>query len=156
MVDQTVQSYCDSLTALGIENAPVEHPASREIADVLDSLSLSFADCMPTIIMKADDNFIAISIRGDTRVNFKKVKRAFGVSDLRMATPDEFAELTGLPLGAARVYNPGVLTILDTKIFEKEYLTGGSGCFDYSVKVKTADLTKIPDSTVADVHKEAS
>lgn len=154
MIDQNVRDYCTSLTELGIENEPLDHPASREIAGVLDSLGLSFSDCSPALIMKADDSFIGVVIRGDTRADFKKIKKAFNIKDLRMATPEEFTELTGgLPLGTARVYTPGVQTVLDTKVFEKEYLTGGSGRFDCSIRAKTSDLTKIPNSVVADVNK---
>ncbi len=152
-MEQNVQDYCDSLTVLGIENTIVEHPASKAIAEVLHSLGLSFSDCVPTLIMKADDRFIAVVIRGDTKTDFKKIKKAFGMKDLRMATPEEFTNLTGLPLGTARIYTPGIQTILDTKVFEKEHLTGGSGRFDCSIRIKTADLTKIPNSTVADINK---
>jgi prolyl-tRNA editing enzyme YbaK/EbsC (Cys-tRNA(Pro) deacylase) len=76
------------------------------------------------------------------------------VRDLRMATPEEFTQETGLPVGAARVYNPGMRTVLDTRLFEREYLTGGSGRFDRSVRVRTADLRRLPDSMVADVNRE--
>lgn len=90
-------------------------------------------------------------IRGDIRADFKKIKKTFGIKNLRMATPEEFTELTGLPVGTARVYNPGMRTILATQVFEKEYLTGGSGRFDCSIKVRTSDLRKIPDGAVADI-----
>ena len=153
MEEQNIRDYCDSLTTLGIENTALEHPASKEIAGVLNFLGLSFSDCVPTLIMKADHRFIAAVIRGDTRVDFKKIKKAFGIKDLRMATPEEFTDLTGLPLGTARVYTPGIQTIMDTKVFEKEYLTGGSGRFDCSIRVKTSDLIKVPDSVVADINK---
>ncbi len=152
-VDEDVRRYCDSLTELGIENAAVEHPTSREISGVLAALGLSFADCVPTLIMRADDDFIAVVIRGDTRADFKKIKKTFGIKNLRMATPDEFTERTGLPVGTARVYNPGIRTIVDDLVFEKEYLTGGSGRFDCSIRVRTSDLRGIPDCTVADIRQ---
>jgi prolyl-tRNA editing enzyme YbaK/EbsC (Cys-tRNA(Pro) deacylase) len=145
--------YCATLTALGIGTEVFEHPPAKEFAGLLDYLGLSFSDCIPTLIMKADDHFLAVLIRGDTRADFKKIKKTFGINDLRMASPEEFNSVTGLPVGTARVYTPGLRTILDTKLFEREYLTGGSGRFDYSIKVKAADLTKIPGSVVADISK---
>ena len=81
------------------------------------------------------------------------MKKAFHVKDLRMATSEEFTKLTGLSVGTARVYIPGVQTVLDTKVFEKEYATGGSGHFDCSIRVKTADLRKLPGSAVVDMSK---
>lgn len=153
MIDQLVRDYCDSLAELGIENAVLQHPPSKEISGVLASLGLSFADCVPTLIMRADGRFLAIVIRGDTRADFRKIKKLLGVRDLRMATPNELTELTGLPLGTARVYTRGVQTIIDTQVLEKEYLAGGSGRFDCSIRVRTSHLTKIPNSMVADVHQ---
>lgn len=152
MMDPTVTTYVNTLTEIGIENGIVEHPSLKAIKDVLDYLGLTFSDCLPTLIMKADGEFIAVVFKGDNKVDFKKVKRDFGIKDLRMATPEEFKQLTGLLIGAARVYEPRVnKTIIDKKVFEKEYLTGGSGNFSCSIKYKTSDLEKIPNSTTADI-----
>jgi prolyl-tRNA editing enzyme YbaK/EbsC (Cys-tRNA(Pro) deacylase) len=119
---------------------------------VLDYLHLTFADCLPTLTMKADTDFIAVVFKGDCRADFKKIKKQFGIKDLRLATAEEFRELTGLPLGAARVYAPSIhRTYIDKKVFEKEYLLGGSGSFSCSIKYKTADLTNLPDRVVADI-----
>ncbi len=69
-----------------------------------------------------------------------------------MATPDEFTQLTGLPIRAARVYTPEVnKKIIDAKVFEKEHLMGGSGSFSCSIKYKTSDLTKIPNSVTENI-----
>jgi prolyl-tRNA editing enzyme YbaK/EbsC (Cys-tRNA(Pro) deacylase) len=153
MIDDDVRKYCDLLTELGVENTPVEHPASREISGVLAALGIEFSDCVPALVMKADGEPVVVVIRGDTRADFKKIKRMLGVGDLRMATPEEFGEITGVQVGAARVYTPGVRTLIDQKVLEKAYLTGGSGRFDCSIRVRTGDLMKLPDSEVTDVSK---
>lgn len=102
--------------------------------------------------MKADDTFVARVFRGDCKVDFKKVKNQFNIKDLRMATPEEFTNLTDLPIGAARAYIPNVhKTIIDKKVFEKEYLTCGSGSFSCSIEYKTSDLTKISNSVTSEI-----
>lgn len=154
MADQNVQLYCNELTTLGIENKVLEHPTLKTKIDVLNYLHLNASDCIPTLIMKADDKFIAVALRGDCKVDFKKVKKEFGIKDLRMATPDEFTNLTHLPIGAARVYTPEVkMTVIDNKVFEKDYLTGGSGGFNYSINYKTSDLKKLPNSITANISQ---
>lgn len=155
MVSSEVVEYCRQLTDVGIDNEPLEHPASREIRGVLDALGLDFEDCVPALVMMADGAPVVIVIRGDTRADSKKIKRLLNAHDLRMATPAEFEAIAHVPLGAARVYNPGIRTIIDEKVFEKEYLTGGSGRFDVSIRVRTNDLRKMPDSEVGDVSKAA-
>lgn len=154
MQDELVTSYLKALTDLGINAEIIEHPALRAVIDVQNYLNLTVADALPTLIMKADGQDLAVVIRGDFRADFKKIKKDFKIKDLRLATPEEFTSLTGLPLGAARVYTPNIRTIIDNKVFEKEYLVGGSGSFTSSVKYRTADLTKIPNCVTADVVRE--
>lgn len=125
MVDQIVLDYSQQLKDLGIENEVVEHIETRKISEVLDNLKLEFSDCVPTLIMKGDGKYLAIVIRGDTKADFKKIKQVLNVSDLRFATPEEFTEFTGLPVGAARVYTPNAETLIDQKVLEKEHLMGG-------------------------------
>jgi prolyl-tRNA editing enzyme YbaK/EbsC (Cys-tRNA(Pro) deacylase) len=115
-------------------------------------LGLTLADGLSTMLMKAGDEFIVILRRCDTRLDSKKLKKVVGTSKVRMANPDEYSELTAsLPLGAARVLNPGLTTYLDEQLFETEYLTSGSGSFTCSVTVRAEDLKKLPDSHVADI-----
>lgn len=151
MIDTNVQEYSKKLSELGIENEIVEHVETRKISEVLADLHLEFSDCVPTLIMKGDGRYVAVVIRGDTKADPKKIKEVLGISNLRFAIPEEFTEFTGLPLGAARVYTPGAETVIDLKVLEKEYLMGGSGAFNCSIKYKTADLNKIPGNKVFDI-----
>lgn len=152
-MENSVDNYCKELANLGIEHSVSNHPATKQISEVLAYLHLDFSDCVPTLIMKGDGRYVAVVIRGDCKADFKKIKKAMQVSDLRFATPEEFTEFTGLPVGAARVYTPGAEILIDPKVLEKEYLMGGSGAFNCSMKYKTADLVKIPKSQVIDVTK---
>lgn len=151
MIDQVVSQYSEQLNELGIEHQLLEHPDLRVATEVQAYLGDTLAGCAQTLIMKAGDKFIAIIKRGDVRLDSKKIKKELGVSSLRMATKEEFIELTGLPLGAARVFNPGMLTLLDQSLFGKDYLNGGSGSFTVTIKYNTEDFKKIPNSSVADI-----
>jgi prolyl-tRNA editing enzyme YbaK/EbsC (Cys-tRNA(Pro) deacylase) len=153
MDQDPVGAYCEALRSFGIDCEALEHPYSVEIAGVLKALDMDFADCSPALVMRGDGEFLVVVIRGDTRADFKKIKRGLGLHDLRMASKDEVEELTSLPVGAARVYLPDVRTYVDEKVFEREYLTGGSGRFDCSIRVRTSDLTKLPDVVIMDLSK---
>lgn len=156
-MNKRVLDYSEELKKLGIKHEIVEHPDLRTPQEVQDYLHLTMADGLSTMLMKADDSFIAIVRRDDTRLDFDKIKKAAGVKNVRMAKPEEFDEIThGLPLGAAPVYNPGIKTYLDEHLFEKETLTGGSGSFLCSFRYNTEDLKKIPESTVVDIIESPS
>jgi len=151
MFDKKVKEYSDLLRSIGIDNRIVEHPKLQKAVEVLGYLGLTLADGSATMIMRADDRFVAVVRRDDCRVDFDKVKKLLGVKTLRMANENEFVEVMNIPVGTARVYTPGLKTLLDKKLFEKEYLTGGSGSFTCSIRCRAEDYKKIPNSQVADV-----
>lgn len=154
MIDKIVQEYSETLNKRGVIHKIAEHPDLRTPAGVQGFLGLTLADGLSTMIMKADNDFVAVIRRDDCRMDLSKIKKELKVSNLRMASDEEFIEVTGLPVGTARVFNPGLKTLLDEKLFEKEYLTGGTGSFTCSFRYKSEDLKKIPNSKVADISKE--
>jgi tryptophanyl-tRNA synthetase len=143
--------YGHSLEKLGIRYSILEHPATRAIREVVTYLQLTVDDSLPTFILMADNTPVAAIIRGDAKVDFEKVKSVLGAAEVRMATLEEFTKLTGVPAGAARVYTPNCRTLIDPKVLDKEYLVGGSGRFDCSIRYNTADLQNIPDSSIVEI-----
>ncbi|MBI4226324.1 tryptophan--tRNA ligase [Candidatus Roizmanbacteria bacterium] len=156
MMDSKVLEYSDQIKKLGIENTILEHPTSKNIDEVVSSLALTRSDSAATLIMKADDEFVAIIRCDDCKLDNKKVKKNLGIENLRIATAEEFTKLTGLQPGAAIYFNPSIKkTLIDKKVLEKEYIVGGSGSFSYSIKHKTKDLIKIPGSQIVNVAEKA-
>jgi len=151
--EQALASYSAQLTRLTIEHTLITHPELHTPPEVQAHLGITSSDGFSTLIMKAGDQFLAFIRRDDFKTDFKKIKQALGIKNVRMATPEEFIDVTGMPPGAARAYNPNLPTYIDPKIFEKEYLMGGTGSFTCSIKYKTADLRKIPDSQILDISK---
>lgn len=148
MINSEMKVYSAELNSYKIDHQIVEHPELKTPPEVVAHLGLTLSDGLSTMIMRADNKYIAVIRRDDCRIDFKKIKQIIG-ANVRMATPDEFTTLTGLPLGAARVYNPGLTTYIDEKVFEKEFLIGGSGSFNCSIRYRTKDLLNIPDAQVA-------
>ena len=109
---------------------------------VLHYCGLTFADGLSTMIMKTENEFVAVIRRDDCRMDFGKIKKAVGAKQILMASPGEFIYLTGLQPGTAQVYNPGLKTFLDKKIFERNYLNGGSGSFSCTIHIKSSGLDK--------------
>lgn len=148
-----LDTYCAALSDLGIDYEKFYHPSMKNAVDVLQHLGLQLTDSIPTLIMKADSSFIAVLLRGDMRMDSKKIKKHLRIKNLRMASREEFIEVTGLPVGAARVFNPELAALIDSQVFEQDYLMGGSGVFDCTIKYKCADLRKIPNCEVMDLTK---
>jgi prolyl-tRNA editing enzyme YbaK/EbsC (Cys-tRNA(Pro) deacylase) len=147
----SIQTYSENLKKMNIEHKIVEHPELQTPKEVQDFLGLDLSDGLSTLLMKSDNEFIVVIKRCDNKIDSKKIKAVLRSTSLRMATPEEFFDITKLPLGTARAVNLSLRTILDKNIFEKEFLTGGSGSFTCSFLYKSQDLLKIPNSIVVDV-----
>lgn len=155
-IDESVKKYSERLNKLGVEHKIVEHSTSRDIDEVLGFLGLTRAQSAATIVMKADDTFVSVIRRDDCKLNFSKTREVLGVTNLRVATNEEFKLITGLNPGAAIYYNENIHTVLiDKKVLETEYSFGGSGSFECSINYKTSDLIKIPGSRVVDIAELA-
>ncbi|MFZ2152600.1 MAG: tryptophan--tRNA ligase [Microgenomates group bacterium] len=151
MIEPIVLQNNQTLAKLGIEYTNLEHPPIKEIFDCMRFLGLPISEGFSTLIMKADDRYVAIIRRDDCKLDLNKACKVIGCSKLNLASPDEFEALTHLPSGAAFVVNSGIKTYLDQKLFDKEYLIGGSGSLSVSNKYRSVDLKKIPDSIIVDI-----
>lgn len=154
MIDQSVLDYSETLKSFGIEHKLLEHPHLINPEEVQSHLGETIADCVASLVMKADDRFIVILKKGDDHLNFKKIKKTLKVGDLRFATKEEFEKTTFLPFGAARIYIPGLETYIDQRVFIQEHLNGGTGSFTCTFKYKTEDMKKIPGSVVLEISDE--
>jgi len=151
MLEPIIQKNNQTLTNLSIQFKAFEHPPIKEIFDCMRFLGLPISEGFSTLVMKADDRYVAIIRRDDCKIDLNRACKIIGCRKLSIASPDEFEKLTGVPSGAAFIINSNISTYIDKKIFEKEYLMGGSGSLSVSNQYKTADLTKIPDSQVVDI-----
>lgn len=151
MIDEKVQKYSEELKKLGIEHQLIEHPRLTEVADVQAFAGEDMGGSGQTLVMKAGDKFVAVVKRGNVRLDSIKLKKFLKVSNLRMATNEEFEQVTGVPVGTARIYNPNLLTVMDKSLFSREFVNGGTGSFEVTFKYRSDDLRKIPGAIEVDV-----
>ena len=68
MIDKKVLDYSKKMAELGIKNKILEHPSLREAEQVVRELGYTLNDSVATLIMKADDDFIAALRRDVTKI----------------------------------------------------------------------------------------
>lgn len=155
MVDQKVLKYSEELKSLGINHEILEHPELVTVEDVQKYLGFGLDEALATLIMKTEKGFVAIIRRGDCSLDNKKIKKILGIESLRMATDEEFKNLTEVVPGAAHILHNVSQTLIDKKAFEKEKINGGSGSLLFTFRYDTEDLKKIPNSQIVDISKIA-
>ncbi|HYB98555.1 MAG TPA: proline--tRNA ligase [Candidatus Limnocylindrales bacterium] len=79
----------------------VPTPGARTIEEVSAFLSRPPEHFIKTLILMADEQGIAVLLRGDDQLSEPKLKAMLGATVLRMAEPAEVERLTGAPQGFA-------------------------------------------------------
>ena len=119
-----------------------------------DVVRLSKGDINPdeickTIVVRSKTGFTALFLRGSDRVSFKKLKAVIGKA--RIVSPEDVLEITGVMPGAVCPLLVTVPVIVDWKLLSLEKVNFGSGNHLYGIEMKSVDLYKVMDYTVADI-----
>lgn len=139
-----------------LEGAGVEYRV-MELTDralsVEDVVRFSKEDINPgeickTIIVKSKAGFTALFLRGSDRVSFKKLRGVTGKA--RIASSEDVVEITGVMPGAVCPLLVPVPVIVDWKLLALDRVNFGSGDHLYGLEMKSADLYRVMDFTVAD------
>ena len=139
-----------------LDGAGVEYRI-RELTDravsVDDVVRFSKGEINPdeickTILVKSKTGFTALFLRGSDRVSFKKLKAVTGKA--RIASPEDVMEITGVMPGAVCPLLVTVPVIVDWKLLRLDRVNFGSGDHLHGIEMKSVDLYRVMDYTVAD------
>ncbi len=133
------------------EHEPVR--TSEEAAAIRPDYTLAQGTKALIVRVKKDGEkfFAMVVVPGDTKFDTKKLKTAFGLSDLRFATEAEVGELTGgvLPGGVPPFGNIFGLTVYcDEGVFKNEKIIFNAGDRSFSIGMFSKDY----DQIVAPLH----
>lgn len=109
----------------------VSTPGMKTVEEVTRFLGKQPWQLLKTILYKADQDFVAVVIRGDRQINQVKLNRVVGALDLRMATPEEIESITGAPLGfTGPVGLKGIKVIADKSVRNMRNMVTGANQVD--------------------------
>ncbi|MED4345508.1 proline--tRNA ligase [Heyndrickxia coagulans] len=75
-------------------------PGQRTIAQIADFLQADPEKCLKTLVLKADDEYVIVLVRGDHDVNEVKVKHLLGSETIEMADPEAIKSIMGADPGS--------------------------------------------------------
>lgn len=98
----TKQETCEYLTGLGIRYEITDHPAVFNMEE-MGAVKLPYPDCDAKNLLVRDDKksgYYLITVKGDKRVDLKKIRRMQGLRELSFASPEDLMRLMRLAPGA--------------------------------------------------------
>ncbi len=88
----------DQVAALA-QMEKIDTPGKRKVDAVCDFLGIEPHQLVKTLVFKADDQPVAVLVRGDREVEEVKLKNLLGVTDVQLADDKEVFDATGVPTG---------------------------------------------------------
>ena len=125
------------------EDLPVDVPSHMKF--YRDTMQHALA----TMIYKTEKGFIAVSRRGDTKVNSKKLREFLGIKRLSLATEEEMTGL-GLTPGLVPPLGLEIPLYVDKKVIEADYFYDGTGHKLFGLKMGVKDLLGVNKAIVGD------
>lgn len=111
------------------------------VADVVDA-GIKRDEVVKTLIVRVSgESFIALALRGNDRVDFKKVRKILG-SKAELAKPEEVLKVVGVPIGAVCPILLDIPLYIDEKVTNLKNVHMGSGDLKRGLEVKLSDLLK--------------
>jgi prolyl-tRNA editing enzyme YbaK/EbsC (Cys-tRNA(Pro) deacylase) len=127
---------------------------SIELISPEDGVSAGFgvlADMAPTFVLKTEAGCMAAVIGGDRRLSYKKIKKALSLRDVSLASPELTFELTGARVGNVSPVNPGLPTLMDERLLDRQAVYGGCGIPLHTLKINPVDLADVTGAKVFDI-----
>jgi len=123
-----------------IEHKPVY--TSQQAADIR---GIPLSQGAKAMIFAADKKPILLVVPADRKVNTSLFKKTFKVKDLRLITPDQVTQLTGLTVGAIPPFGRlmGLATFVDRRLLANKAISFNPGVHTKSVTLKTTDYLKL-------------
>jgi Ala-tRNA(Pro) deacylase len=97
------------------------------------------------LVYRADGRAVLLVLPANRRVDTRAFKNALQVKDLKMISPEELLELTGLQVGAVPPFGNliGLTTYADERLFEQPRLSFNAGSRSVSVILATPDYDRL-------------
>ena len=123
----------------------VHTPAVGTIEDLCEFFGCDAALFAKTLIYKADDQVIAVVIRGDRELNETKLQNLLGCVELEMADPETVMASTNAGIGFAGPVGLKIRTIADLEVKHMADFITGANETDYHFKNVNIDNSCIKE-----------
>lgn len=104
------------------------------------------------LLVKTEKEFLLAVLPADRRLDTKALRALVHSKNIRFATAEELAGLTGLVPGSLPPFGNilGIKMLVDNALFNEEYMAFNAGSLEISIKMRTADYRRVVNPTTGD------
>ena len=101
-------------------------------------------DTAPTLILKTERGMYALIVSGGRgKADLEMIRKSLDCAEIGLADKNDVFQKLGMKTGEVAMVGHGLPCILDTRLFNSEYIFGGAGHSNYTLKIKPQDLEKV-------------
>jgi aspartyl-tRNA synthetase len=123
----------------------LEHEPVYTSADAAAIRGTELEEGVKAILLIADTKPVMVSVAGNTKIDVKALKGLYGFRDVRMATPEEVIEVTGVPIGAVPPFGAlfDIPLYVDEEVRTHASVVFNAGLHTKSLRVSAADYENV-------------
>lgn len=151
----TFHTIIKKLQTAGIQFELYEHEPVYTSEDAARIRSTSLSIGMKALVLYADGKPIMVTVPGDRKIDFKRFKGAYGVKDLRMATPEEVLSVTSVPIGAVPPFGDifGIPLYMDERARSNDRVAFNAGLHTKSISLNEGAYESVAHPIIGDFAK---
>lgn len=98
----------------------------------------------PSLILKTDKGYFVLIISGSRdKIDFEKIADILDCSKVKLASPKEVQKVTGFEVGSVRMVGLELPCVLDNRLFEYDFVYGGTGQSTSTLKIEPQALKEL-------------
>ncbi len=131
----------------------VLNTSARTALEAASSLGCEVGSIIKSLLFKAENSFILCLVAGDKKASLNKIKKAFNIKDLSMASADDVKNITGYTIGGVSpVGHLNKIDILiDNSLKRFTSLFAAAGHPNCVFEISFTDLQKITNGSTKDI-----
>lgn len=145
MDDSVTQRLLAYLQVHDIEASVMHHEPVRTSEEAARVRGTPLQSGAKALVYRADGEPVLLVLPAHRRVDARAFKRAHGIKDLRMISPEELKELTGLEVGAVPPFGNllGLQTYVDEDLLEEPRISFNAGSRTTSIVMSPGDYARL-------------
>lgn len=114
--------------------------------DGAEYFGIEIGQTAPTLILSTDNGLMALIISGSKeKTDFDKLEDELGFIINGLASKKSIEKSLGVSAGAIPLVGHGLPTIIDSKLYKYDFVYGGTGNEDYTLKISPEALVQLND-----------
>lgn len=114
--------------------------------DGAEYFGIEIGQTAPTLILSTDNGLMALIMSGSKgKIDFDKLEDELGFIVKGLANKKDIEKSLGFCVGAIPLVGHDLPTIIDSKLYKYDYVYGGTGNEDYTLKISPEALVQLND-----------